>query len=407
MIVRLGGLTKITGLVVDPVTKDCILVGEKDPALRELRLDDLVIMLRSVFLYHDADAPGVTINPHPDDPLAGPQQVVYFGHIEGTRAGYVCFRADELMKRIGLCLERSRVAGVQTYFEAAVEEARRLGRNRSEVLSRFWYYPVVSRVVNVGNGVLLDECQLAVLTEVLSAQVEGEAVRDLARFYHDPSERYARSFSDHFDELAQAWPVIQDLRGLSAMAAVTRQLTKSEVQPDLDYWLHTYEVPVVETPTEVPLQQNVDYGVQLAVYGGVRLESLSMRLKEGDVTAFSEAVLQARRTPDALMWHITVTSEGDIFAPPPMDKLKLDSAADAYVRGHHLFRGGRYDLAIACWLQVTRTYPEMGEAYHAIGRAFERKGMPACAADYYTKAMQFDPFIQNLRRWSGSGDVTN
>lgn len=396
---RLGGITRVTGLVVDPQTRDCIVVGRIDDSRREMRLEDLVVMLRSVFLYDDGEVPGVSIDPHPDTPLSAPQHVRYLGRIERTRAGMICFQADLLMKRIGLGLQPARVEGVETYFDKAVEEAREAGRNRCEVLSRFWYFPMVSRVVMVGNGVLLAESQLAVLTEVLSAREDGESVKDLEDYYHQPSERFAESFSKHFDQLADTWPVIEDLCGLAELWALSNNLAKSDAQADLSYWLHEYEVPVVETPLEVPLLRNANIFVRLEILGGVHLQSLSMRLKEGDWNGFSKAVLEARPRSDALIWPIHVTDEGDIFVPPPMDRLQLASAADAYARGLHFFSGGRYDEAISAWLQVTRTFPESGEAYYLVGRAFERKGMMACAGDYYSKAMHFDPFIKNSRFW--------
>ena len=77
-----------------------------------------------------------------------------------------------------------------------------------------------------------------------------------------------------------------------------------------------------------------------------------------------------------------------------------------YARGDYLFKAKQYDLAIACWRQVARAYPRMGEAYYRIGLAFEHKGMLPCAADFYTKAIERDPFLEKISRpLSGSGAV--
>ena len=396
---QLGRITKVKGLLVDPVARDCILVGERDPSLPALRLDDLVVMLRSVFLHHDGEAPGVTINPNKEDMRHGLQQVRYFGHVDRTRVGRVCFDADYLMKKIGLSLTPSRVDGVRTYFKLSCDEAARSGRKRTEVLSRFWYYPVVSRVVTLGNGVLLDRCELAVLCEVLAGSVDGRSIENTSDFYHEPSEQFAESFSEHFDELADVWPSIRELRSLSTLAALARGLGRTETPPNLDYWLSEYRVPLVDTPTEIPVVSNASPLHGFEAYGGVVLEALSVRLKQRDVTAFAEGVLQARRPRDALVWSLYLTPEMDLVVPPASGQLE---AAQAYVRGHHLFRARKYDQAIACWLEVARTYPEMGEAYYHVGRAFERKRMLACAAHYYTKAMEVDPHVQNLRLWNRS-----
>ncbi|NLH72788.1 MAG: tetratricopeptide repeat protein [Verrucomicrobia bacterium] len=398
MLLALGHITRLTGLIVDPVSKDCLIVGERDPSLPPLHLEDLVTMLRSVFLYHDAEAPGVTIDP-PEKPNEL-QKVRFFGHVEGTRVGLICFEADYLMKQIGLSLVPGGVPGLRTYWDVALEEARQGGPARTEVLSRFWYFPVVARVVNVGNGVLLDRCELAVLTEVLSAKVNGQPVENLSTFYDQPGATFARSFTDNFDKLARVWPVIADLRSLSALSALGRGLAKMDVRPDLDYWLHEFRVCPVKTPTEVQVLGNTSAEAGFVVEGGVQLDALSLRLKNGDLTAFSDAVLQARPSPEALVWCVWLTPDKSICVPALAQSLHVTSATEAYARGRYLFMGRQYDRAIACWLQVARTYPDMGEIYQWIGEAFERKGLPNCAADYYTKAIRLDPFLANQAQWN-------
>jgi len=402
-ITRLGHISRIAGAIVDPTTRDCILVGERDPSLPELHLDDFVVFLRGVFLYDDKEAPGVTIDPAGHDPRHSAQRVRYFGHVENTRVGLVFFESDYLMKRIGLGLQPARVRGLRTYFELAVEEARQAGWRRTEVNSRFWYYPTVARVISVGNGILLDRCELAVLTEILSAKVEGQPVANLAAFCHRPSELFAQSFTASLDELAREWPVIARLRSLTALSAVSRGLARTDVLPDLGYWLREYRVPRVETPTRVDVLRNAQADLNFEVYGGVHLQALSVRLKEGDLTAFSEAVLRARPSPEALTWSVVLTPEKELVVPGLLDRIEASAAVEAYARADYLFRAKQYDLAIACWRQVLRTYPQMGEVYYRIGLAFERKGLLACAADYYTKAIELDPFMRNLGPPGGPG----
>lgn len=304
------------------------------------------------------------------------------------------------MKKIGLSLVPAKVEGLRTYWDVAVEKARGTTSERTEVMSRFWYFPVVARVVNVGNGVLLDQCELAVLTETLSATVDGRPVAEKDKFYDQPASEFARSFTEHFDDLAAAWAAITELRGLAALAALSRGLARAESHPNLNYWLHEYKVPAVETPTEAPVLSNVSQEARLLVEGGVQLEALSLRLKDGDLTAFGEAVLRARPSAESLMWSFVVTPELTIHIPSSPGHLRLSSAAEAYVRGRHLLAGGQCDLAIACWFQVARIYPDMGEIYEWIGHAFMRKGMPGCAADYHTKALQADPFPANMAQWT-------
>lgn len=397
----LGQITKMKGLLVDPATADCILVGERDSSLPPLQLDDLVVMLRGVFAYEDGEAPGVSVDPSESDPRHSPQRVQYFGHVERTHVGRVCFDADyEVMKKIGLGLRHPGVEGVQSYFDLACEEAARLGGGKTEVLTRFWFYPVVSRVVTVGNGVLLDRCELAVVPQVLSATVGGRVVQNTADFCHQPSERFAASFSEHFDELAEVWQAVRELRSLNALSALAQGLKRTDTRPKLEYWLTAYPVAAADTPETAPVLSRASWAHRFEVYGGVVLEALSIRLKQGDLTGFSTAILQARPSPDELVWSLYLTPELDLIIPPVPGQV---DAAQAYVRGQHFFHARQYDHAIACWLQVARTYPDMGEAYCRVGRAFERKRMPAAAAHYYSKALQADPFLANLKLWNRSG----
>jgi tetratricopeptide (TPR) repeat protein len=251
--------------------------------------------------------------------------------------------------------------------------------------------------------VLLDRCELAVLCQVLAATVDGEEIDvrgdSSPDFHHQPSERFAASFTEHFDALAARWPAIAELRSLSLLAALARGLGRIDTPPHLDYWLEEYRVPAVNTPQTVAVLSHTAPWQRFEVFGGVVLEALSLRLKQGDLTAFSGAILQARPSRDALVWSLYLTPELHLVVPPVAGQV---DAAQAYARGHHLFLARQYDPAIACWLQVARTYPELGEAYLHIGRAFERKGMPAAAADYYTKALEHDPFVKTQRLWNRS-----
>ncbi|HNT86519.1 MAG TPA: tetratricopeptide repeat protein, partial [Candidatus Hydrogenedentes bacterium] len=232
-----------------------------------------------------------------------------------------------------------------------------------------------------------------VLTEVLAATVDGAPVRDLDRFCDGPADTYSKSFSSHFDALAGAWTSIDELRGITAFSALCRGLARTEPAPRLDYWMHEYEVPVVPTTTEADVLGNTSAELGVEVYGGVCLEALSLRLKDGDLTAFSNAIIESRPSADALTWSVAVSPDNEIRALGLGDGAAMYSVVEAYSRGDHLFRAKDYDHAIACWLEVARQCPESGEVFWRIGRAFERKGMVACAADYYTKALEQDPFL--------------
>src|SRR5262249_21347376 len=127
---HLGGITTPWAVVVDPATRDWILVGERDPKAAALTLDDWVVALRARFTHVEAD-PGVTMDRRPSERClraglqtacldASRQDVRFFGGVDHTRFGQVCLEADQLMKRIGLALEPSPVKELKTYSQPAL-----------------------------------------------------------------------------------------------------------------------------------------------------------------------------------------------------------------------------------------------------------------------------------------------
>lgn len=386
----LADITRPFGVIVDRKSGDSILLGERDPSRPALHLDDLVVALRSVFVHGGDEAPGVSIEPRGDPGVAEAQDVVYFGGLERTRFGRVCFEADYLMKRIGLGLQPVRTEGFESYFDLARAEARELGGPRSEVSSRFWFYPIVARVVTAGDGVFLDRCEIVVLTEILDARVDGLPVSEPETFAHQPAERFARSFSERLPELGQEYPILRDLENLTQLVALVQGLAKMEHQPDLSFWLDGWRPEPVTTPREVDRLSNRDVATRLVVHGGVYLQSLAVRLAEGDASAFTEVVLASRPGPRALSWSFKLTQEWQIIVRSLPGEADAGTASEYYARGDYLFQSRQYDRAIACWRQVAKIFPELPEIYYRIGRAFESKGLVSVAADYYTRALKLE-----------------
>lgn len=96
----------------------------------------------------------------------------------------------------------------------------------------------------------------------------------------------------------------------------------------------------METIREVETLRNAVPELRFEVYGGVCLEALSLRLKEGDISAFTDVVLEARPARDSLVWSVVLTPDRQLVVPSLPSQLEASSAASAYARGHHLFVAG-------------------------------------------------------------------
>ena len=385
----LGHITRPIGLVVDRTSGDSILLGERDPSRPELRLDDLVTALRSVFLHPGDTAPGVSIDPRGDLRQATMQDVHYFGGVEGTRFGKVCYEADLLMKRIGLGLERVEAPGFVPYF-ALLERELRHSSDQARVGARFWFYPISARVVAAGDGVFLDRCEIVLLSEVLYAEAEGRSSGDVQAMAQRPMAAYADGFTKHLPELGDQYPVLRDLENLTHVVALARGLSKLDPPPPLQYWLREYRPAPVPTTHEVEVLVHEDPALHFRLQGGVYLHSLAVRLKAGDATALTALVLAARPQPDALMWSFALDRDWQVTVGSIPGEEDTSAALEYYAQADYLFRSRQYDLAIAFWRQVTRFHPDIADLYRHIALAFERKGLTEAAAEYYNRALQLD-----------------
>jgi hypothetical protein len=173
---QLGGITKPWAIIIDKDRGDWIIVGERDVNSSILTLDDLVVALRARFLHADAD-PGVTIDPQSSDPsiklgdprlfkFATSQKVRFFGGIQKTHFGQVCYEADWLMKRVALGIERLGINNLRTYWDLLQKE-QSISHSSAFTTSRFWFYPIVNRVDVLGDVVLLEKFRMGVFTEIL------------------------------------------------------------------------------------------------------------------------------------------------------------------------------------------------------------------------------------------------
>ena len=434
---RLGGITNPWAVVVDPVEGDWILVGEHDPKAAVLTLDDWVVALRARFAHVEAD-PGVTIDRRPSERClragrqaacldASRQDVRFFGGVENTRFGHVCLEADRLLKRIGLGLEPVPVKELKTYYQLALAELRKAGRQRREVASRFWFYPAVNRVNVLEDVVLLEKFQMRIFTEVLQVAVDGKPVADAHGLTDAPSEAFSRSFNEQYDAVAAARPILGTLRGLTRLAALAKGLAQSDLGIPAPY-LQEFSVPPLETPREheVLSVQSPKPGIQLS--GGVTIAALVSRVTGADASGFKRLVLAARPSETALSWKVDVAvragrpesiklpaTAGDatdiatlfsqaLFSQQKKDYevaietygkmlvLARDGIVSAYLhRGQAYSKQGRYDLAIADYDREISLNPRLAPAYTSRGAAWGMRGDQDRAIADHDTAIALNP----------------
>lgn len=398
----LSGITKPWAVVIDANNSDWILVGERDPKSSVLTLDDWVTALRARFI-HPKEDPGVTIDPRPCEEciMAGKkegcshytkQDVRFFAGIENTHLGQVCYEADWLMKKIGLGLEKLPVEKLRTYYDLLVEQHRNSGASKSNVGSRFWFFPIVNRVNVLEQVVLLEKFQMGVFTEVRYAEIDGKPVADLDKLEHYPSERFSRLFTENYDEAAQAREVLETLRGLTRLAALAKGLTQVDSQPELGFFITGYPLDKSRTPKEAEVLKVQNHDVGFKIFGGVNLMALAIRLKDGDASALRNLLCKMRPGPDALNWGFDIEiQDGQLVGVSlPPDLADPNQRAWLFSQGVFLKKKKRYNAAIEYFNKLLRIAPDDLVAYCYRGAVLLENRMPEQALEDFNKALQID-----------------
>ena len=401
----LGGITKPWAVVLDTETNDWILVGERDPKSSILTLDDWVVALRARFIYPDKD-PGVTIDPRRCEACvksgkkegcshSTKQDVRFFGGIEDTHFGQICYEADWLMKKIGLSLEKLPINNLKSYFDLSTEQARNSGASSTKVSSRFWFYPIINQVNVIGDVALLENFKMGVFTEVLYAEVGGKPVADIDKFEHYPSEGFSRSFSENYDAAAQAREVLETLRGLTRLAALAKGLTQADGKPKVDFYMSGYPIGKSKTLLEVEVLKNESREGGFCVVGGVQLMALAMRLKGGDASALKELVLKGRKVagPNPLTWGFEIQMQGGKLAGVviPEGSVDYDQIVPLFQQAFFLGEKKRYDDAITLYGKIIELKPDWDWPYNNRGNAYKRKGEYDRAISDFNEALEINP----------------
>jgi len=342
----LGGLERITHLFVDPEGNDIILAGPADrisvaadgtvvgAASKRplLQLEDFVVALRAI----DAARQGgilCSIDPEPAgitrlkaflgqqktigrDPEAvmrgmeqalGPQAVRVEGVPGGSRFARVLVSADYRMKRIGMGLEESGVAGLPSYLSLVP------AGGRAASLPRFWleaeYEPLTRDPDELAwriNG-----RRMKCLTENDVAGPggiqRGAAGRDLV------GEKWCAAMTDHYDALAVKQPVFAELVNCIDLAVAAALLRGRQLDAraglDLGILLDSVRLPApaYEVPKNVPtVATGIKKGTTwvLSASGGVQFQpwQFAADVRADEALAAARTASLAGRADGGLAW---------------------------------------------------------------------------------------------------------
>lgn len=383
----LGGLTRIRGYVVDPESKDVVLVGSAEPGVPPIGLDVLVVAVRSV--WKNNETPAVSLDPTPGN-LGGPQVARVLGIPADSRMARVMLDADYVMKRVLMGADAAgEVAG---FTSMAAVLARRAESDPGG--NRFWFYPVRLggndvRVSTRGDVVLFD-AQLEVLTEAMA--FSDEAITGTGRT-SPAAEEAVRSFTEHLDEIA-ARTSYRGQRSIAALKGVLDAVTLCRLwqlfggKPALLEDLSKLAAPPLPAK-EIP--RSYEGVTHNGLVGGAYLQRLVSRRH---LDSYDDGQIRRLRA-DAR----TLAASGALARESEERRLTLAKPAAAEPMGAELafqaalraMADGRPEQAVESLTRAITLDPDMFEALLLRGVAQWRMGKNAAARADVDAALRLSP----------------
>ena len=221
------------------------------------RLRQFVTALWAV--YFGQEDPGISIDPIA--PGLDKHWVRYIGPVLNSDLGGVMRIADYLMKKWAVGTERPDITGFKSVDAlSATHGSGQLGASR-----RFWFVPEDMRFRQVGDALLFEGGRMTLKTEyVLQNPGRRAAETDIA---------FARFFTDHYQEIADEYPVYQELFEYAKLVSLARYL-KDRGVPMFWFLMANKDMIITEDSPETvdAFAKKSDYREGIQIEGGVDLD---------------------------------------------------------------------------------------------------------------------------------------
>lgn len=276
------GFGAVSGAIYDPASGQLALLGDKRMDLPPMNPEYLATAIRAVYAPSQHD-PGMTIDPHPENPLASTMIVRFFGNTDNTRLGWVMFEADRLMKGYSIGADnqsqkkvQSTVPGYRSVTDMSVADPKHTG----ELWSRFWLVPepVVGSINQDGSAIVLEPVKMRVRTETM--RWDGRRLVPAGGEKDLHAEAFAEHFTNHYDDFARENPVFAELRNVATAVALAKWMKEQNVPVDWNFvWASAGDpYPTPTTTPSVVFEKSKTVtgggyirGTQMLTFGGVEM----------------------------------------------------------------------------------------------------------------------------------------
>lgn len=303
----LAQLAVLEGAVYDPEHLQLLLIGQPGPS--PFQPDDLRVAWRAALGDED---PTVTIDP---GPTVGEMVVKFSGPVTGTHFGWVMYEADREMKTLALGKDNITGKPVQAAvpgFKTQLDLARELEGSAAQSKPswhRFWFVPKGMRLALSADQqeVQFIQADLKVLTECMDAHLQP-----LKNCVAPAADAFAAHLTDHYDQYAQEFPMLNQLRELGKLLSLGKWLRDAGIEID-ENWLALDNAATTEIPATTPAitvstttkeqQGNGVLTSTYSLYGGVNFQFANSyeNLTLG-APSIRKRALAARPTEGASAW---------------------------------------------------------------------------------------------------------
>jgi len=296
----LDGLGLLAGIRLDS-NNNLVLVSQDNEEINlpPLRLDDVVTVFRSVYIY--GEGPTVTIDPNSENPEVLPMIILHSKATEDTYVGWVLYQADRLMKGYTLGkdnLTKEPVNSIVDGYSKVLDTIYFGGKDPEKMFAgghweRFWIVPAESRCfVTSRRELSLFDVPLKVKTQSMKWE-KGELVDDPEGKSSPGATAFTEWFTTHYNHITEEQfltppkesgvdtpvPVFTELRRIALITAIAENLRNQGIP--MPFWMRDYHVQSVPFEKYTPSLKETrsNQKVNASVFGGVQLSAADRDVK--------------------------------------------------------------------------------------------------------------------------------
>jgi hypothetical protein len=154
----------------------------------------------------------------------GRQTITLKGVPETSHFARVMVAADYRMKRLGMGLDESPVAGLPDYLSMM-----KVGRTAGSIAPRWWLVPDYDSVSTDGNGLAFEFTKAGVKAMTEERLMAGSGQLKNATRVNLLAEKWADNMTAHYDELSLKDPIFGQLRNCMDLAVVAALISHHDM----------------------------------------------------------------------------------------------------------------------------------------------------------------------------------